>query len=135
MAIELEKNQGVLFQNDKTNEKQPDFTGGLRVGDRQVQISGWNGEKGVSVVLSEKAGEKYAEVGKGFLYPNDKGDNPKRPDYRGKVLLSDGPEVPLSVWKHEREGKKTMLSIEVGEVGKQKEATAERQRTRGGIGD
>jgi len=44
------------------------------------------------------------------LFKNDKGDNPKRPDYRGKLYLA-GEEYKLSAWIKEQKdgsGKKYM---------------------------
>lgn len=35
------------------------------------------------------------------LFKNDKGDNPKRPDYRGKLYLN-GEEFKLSCWISEK---------------------------------
>jgi hypothetical protein len=40
------------------------------------------------------------------LFVNDKGDNPKRPDYRGDVVLSDGTKMRLSGWVKESNGKR-----------------------------
>lgn len=34
------------------------------------------------------------------LFKNDKGDNPKRPDYRGEALI-DGRKLKLSAWLKE----------------------------------
>ena len=35
------------------------------------------------------------------LFVNDKGDNPKRPDYRGDAVLPDGTKMKLSCWLKE----------------------------------
>ena len=57
MAIELKENQGVMFQNEKTNEKQPDFGGKVNIGGKDLHVSGWdNKEKGLNFTLSEKTG-------------------------------------------------------------------------------
>ena len=40
------------------------------------------------------------------LFVNDKGDNPKRPDYRGYVILPDGTKMRQSGWIKESNGKK-----------------------------
>jgi hypothetical protein len=40
------------------------------------------------------------------LFANDKGDNPKRPDYRGDVVLPDGTKMRLSGWVKESNGKR-----------------------------
>ena len=39
----------------------------------------------------------YDNTNKGSLFKNDKGDNPKRPDYQGKINI-DGTEYRLSAW-------------------------------------
>ena len=107
MAIELKENQGVMFQNEKTNEKQPDFGG------KDLHVSGWdNKEKGLNFTLSEKTGEKqFREVGKAHLAVNDKGDNEKRPDYKGEVTLN-GQNIKISVWKRETKDQKPLLSVQ-----------------------
>lgn len=43
------------------------------------------------------------------LFPNKKGDNPKRPDYRGTVKI-DGKEFELAGWKRTSEDGKVRLS-------------------------
>ena len=40
------------------------------------------------------------------LFANNKGDNPKRPDYRGDVVLPDGTKMRLSGWVKESNGKR-----------------------------
>jgi hypothetical protein len=43
--------------------------------------------------------------GTGSLFKNDKGDNPKRPDYRGSITV-DGRQWELSAWiKEGQKGK------------------------------
>ena len=39
----------------------------------------------------------YNNTNKGSLFKNDKGDNPKRPDYQGKINI-DGTDYKLSAW-------------------------------------
>ena len=113
MAIELKENQGVMFQNEKTNEKQPDFGGKVNIGGKDLHVSGWdNKEKGLNFTLSEKTGEKqFREVGKAHLAVNDKGDNEKRPDYKGEVTLN-GQNIKISVWKRETKDQKPLLSVQ-----------------------
>lgn len=49
--------------------------------------------------------------GSGNLFRNDKGDNPKRPDYRGDITLG-GVQYELSAWiKDGKKGKFMSLSI------------------------
>lgn len=48
----------------------------------------------------------YDNTNSGILTKNDKGDNPKRPDYRGSINV-DGKEYWISGWiKDGREGTK-----------------------------
>jgi len=48
------------------------------------------------------------------LFANDKGDNPKRPDYRGDIILPDGTKMRLSAWVREsRNGERKFLSGKV----------------------
>lgn len=61
----------------------------------------------------------------GILFVNDKGDNPKRPDYRGEIVIN-GFLYKLSGWV--REGKKGQfisLAAQVAET----EAKAQAQET------
>ena len=48
------------------------------------------------------------------LFANDKGDNPKRPDYKGDIVLPDGTKMRLSAWIREaRNGERKFLSGKV----------------------
>ena len=48
------------------------------------------------------------------LFANDKGDNPKRPDYKGDIILPDGTKMRLSAWVREsRNGERKFLSGKV----------------------
>lgn len=49
----------------------------------------------------------------GALFKNDKGDNPKRPDYRGDALI-DGRSFKLSAWiqKSKKDGS-SYMSIKI----------------------
>lgn len=59
---------------------------------------------------------KYDNTNRGALFKNDKGDNPKRPDYRGKLDVG-GVEYLISGWIMEsKKGEKFMsLKVEVKE--------------------
>lgn len=48
------------------------------------------------------------------LFPNDKGDNEKRPDMTGSMTM-DGTKYSLSAWKNESKAGKQYLSIKVSE--------------------
>ena len=48
------------------------------------------------------------------LFPNDKGDNEKRPDMTGSMKM-DGTKYSLSAWKNESKAGKKYLSIQVSE--------------------
>jgi hypothetical protein len=47
------------------------------------------------------------------LFANDKGDNPKRPDYKGDIVLPDGTKMRLSAWVKEAKSGKKFLSGKV----------------------
>ena len=48
------------------------------------------------------------------LFANEKGDNPKRPDYKGDIVLPDGTKMRLSAWIREsRNGERKFLSGKV----------------------
>jgi len=53
------------------------------------------------------------KAGDAALFRNDKGDNPKRPDYTGKGLDPNGEPIKLSGWvKDGQKGKFLSLRIE-----------------------
>ena len=45
--------------------------------------------------------QEYDNKNKWVLYKNDKGDNPKRPDYTGKEVDADGVEYKIAGWIRE----------------------------------
>jgi hypothetical protein len=49
------------------------------------------------------------------LFANDKGDNPKRPDYRGELIMPDGTKMRLSAWVREssKTGKKVLVRAQL----------------------
>lgn len=54
---------------------------------------------------------EYEKKNTGVLFPNDKGDNPKRPDYKGMFFDEREREFKLSGWvKTSKKGEK-FLSI------------------------
>jgi uncharacterized protein (DUF736 family) len=44
------------------------------------------------------------------LFFNEKGDNPKRPDYKGDVILPDGTKMRMSAWWRESKAGMKYLS-------------------------
>ena len=57
---------------------------------------------------------QYDNTNSGTLFKNDKGDNDKRPDYRGKIDIN-GTEYNLSAWvKVMKDGTGKFLSLKVG---------------------
>jgi len=59
------------------------------------------------------------------LFANDKGDNPKRPDYRGDIILPDGTKMRLSAWIREsRNGERKFLSGKVEPMNESRPANA-----------
>ena len=59
---------------------------------------------------------------KGALFPNDKGDNPSRPDMRGEVTIN-GVKYSLSGWKNTSKAGNAYLGLKVSEW-KEKEESA-----------
>ena len=58
------------------------------------------------------------------LFANDKGDNPKRPDYRGDIILPDGTKMRLSAWVKEGQSGKKFLSGKVEPMNESRPANA-----------
>lgn len=59
------------------------------------------------------ADQTYDNTNTGVLFKNDKGDNAKRPDYKGKVNV-DGVEFRLSAWiKEKKDGSGKFMSLKV----------------------
>ena len=56
------------------------------------------------------------------LFANDKGDNPKRPDYKGDIIMPDGTKMRLSAWVRESQGGKRYLSGKVEPMQEQSNA-------------
>ena len=62
-------------------------------------------------ILTPKIMSNYTPQPNSFtLFANDKGDNPKRPDYRGDAILPDGTKMKLSCWIKESANGKKFLS-------------------------
>ena len=62
------------------------------------------------------------------LFVNDKGDNPKRPDYRGDIVLPDGTKMRLSAWVREsRNGERKFLSGKVEPIEQKAQESLEPQ--------
>lgn len=69
--------------------------------------------------------EKYQVENRGTLFKNDKGDNPNRPDYTGKINIA-GKEYRLASWIKTGQSGKNFLSLTVSEM-EQAEKPAEPQ--------
>lgn len=62
----------------------------------------------------------YDNTNTGVLFKNDKGDNEKRPDYKGKIDIA-GKEYELAAWiKEGKSGK--FLSLKLGKEVEAKQA-------------
>ena len=48
----------------------------------------------------------------GALFPNDKGDNPKRPDFRGTINVG-GTDYNVAGWRKESKNGKKFLSLKL----------------------
>ena len=54
----------------------------------------------------------YDNTNSGALFKNDKGDNEKRPDYKGNINV-DGQEFYISAWLREAKSGKKFMSLKV----------------------
>jgi uncharacterized protein (DUF736 family) len=52
----------------------------------------------------------YDNTNTGALFPNDKGDNPKRPDFRGTINI-EGTDYNVAGWRKESKNGKKFLSL------------------------
>lgn len=68
--------------------------------------------------------EKYDDTNRGVLFKNDKGDNPNRPDYTGKINVG-GTEYRLSAWIKDSQSGKKFMSLAVSEIEQKAEPVQE----------
>ena len=54
----------------------------------------------------------YDNTNTGALFPNDKGDNPKRPDFRGTINVG-GTDYNVAGWRKESKNGKKFLSLKL----------------------
>lgn len=78
--MELKNNQGILFQNNKTKDTQPDFKGELNVDGEILQIAIWerkskNGNSYLSALVEHKKEEHKKEPEKVGDYLDQHKDN------------------------------------------------------------
>lgn len=66
---------------------------------------------------------EFDNTNTGVLFKNNKGDNPKRPDYTGKINIA-GKEYRLACWIKTGQSGKNFLSLTVSEI-EQAEKTSE----------
>jgi uncharacterized protein (DUF736 family) len=57
----------------------------------------------------------FDNTNSGAVFPNDKGDNPKRPDWKGKLNVA-GVEYKISAWAKVAKNGRDYLSLKVEEV-------------------
>jgi len=63
------------------------------------------------------------------LFANDKGDNPKRPDYKGDIILPDGTKMRLSAWIRESaNGGRKFLSGKVEPIQERQESALAQEK-------
>lgn len=55
---------------------------------------------------------EFDDTNRGALFRNDKGDNPKRPDYTGEINV-EGTDYRLSAWLRESKAGKKYMSLSV----------------------
>ena len=69
------------------------------------------------------------EEGNISVFVNDKGDNPKRPDYKGDIILPDGTKMRLSAWVRESaNGGRKFLSGKVEPMQEQQQSAPSPQK-------
>lgn len=101
-------NSGVLFKNkDKKESTHADYNGNADIRGEKFWLDAWNNKTAdgafshISLRMKVKEG---AEVGntkhQGRLEKNDKGDNPKRPDYKGELNFRNE-TIEVAVWVRE----------------------------------
>lgn len=56
--------------------------------------------------------DEYDNENRGVLFENDKGDNPKRPDYKGSINV-EGKEYWLSMWEKVSKANQSYYSLTV----------------------
>ncbi len=61
--------------------------------------------------------------GTGSLFRNEKGDNEKAPDYKGKVVTPDGTEFEIAGWMRESQKGVKYMSLSVKEPFKKQDPT------------
>jgi uncharacterized protein (DUF736 family) len=54
----------------------------------------------------------YDNTNTGALFPNDKGDNPKRPDFKGTINVG-GTDYNVAGWRKESKNGKKFLSLKL----------------------
>ncbi len=64
-----------------------------------------------------KDGSKRIDVYEkvGAIFPNDKGDNPKRPDYTGSMECRGNDKLRLAAWKRTNEAGLNYMTLECSE--------------------
>lgn len=67
------------------------------------------------------------DSGQVTIFRNDKGDNPKRPDYKGELKTPDGTHLNVSLWV--REAKKSGMKFLSGQVDAPQEQTNGSQKS------
>ena len=66
----------------------------------------------------------FDNTNRGNLFKNDKGDNPNRPDYTGKINVG-GKEYRLSAWLKDSQSGKKFMSLSVSEIEQKAEPVQE----------
>lgn len=70
----------------------------------------------------------FDDTNRGVLFKNDKGDNPKRPDYTGKCNIA-GTEYRMAAWILDSQTGKKFMSINFSDLSEQKtEQPAEQEQ-------
>ncbi len=67
----------------------------------------------------------------GTLFYNNKGDNERRPDMKGTLVLSNGLEVEISAWKKTSRNGKEFLSLKLGNYTQPRQSAHEQDKANG----
>jgi uncharacterized protein (DUF736 family) len=65
----------------------------------------------------------YDNTNTGVLFPNDQGDNPKRPNYKGSLNIG-GKEYEIAAWNRTAKSGREFISLKVEEKTIQQRDTA-----------
>jgi|TARA_R100000742_G_C4231426_1_gene52899 hypothetical protein len=74
--------KGVLFENEKTKETQPDFTGSIVIDEKEYRLAAWNNVS--------KAGKPFKSI---KAQPKEEADDYKNTGPTDKPTMIENPET------------------------------------------